>query len=212
MEKYSICRPGGFKITDRAISFCKFSEESKIADIGCGYGSTVYHILENYGLNIYGVDKDEHSLNYARSFGKSNLFYLSDASNLPFENGSLDGLLFECSFSKMDNPHLILNECSRVLKTNGLLVISDFYARGKTAQLKGLMGRVDKKENILNQIEQHKFKIELFEDYSEYLFDLWGQMIFDQGLDSIYENIGADTKALKEIKSGYFLSISQKEN
>ncbi len=207
-----MCRPGGFKITDRAIIFCKFSKESKIADIGCGCGSTVHYIIENYGLDIYGVDKDEHSLNQAGTFGKSNLFYLSDAENLPFETSSLDGLLFECSFSKMDNPNLILNECRRVLKTNGLLVISDFYARGKTAQLKGLMGRVDKKENIFKLLEQNKFKIKLFEDYSDCVIELWGQMIFDQGIDSIFKNIGADEKTLKEIKSGYFLSISQKEN
>lgn len=212
MDKYSMCRPGGFKITERAIKFCNLTEDSKIADIGCGTGATVYYISENYGCNICGLDKDEKSINKAKSFGESKLFHLCDAKNLPFESCSLDALLFECSFSKIDEPKRVLEECNRVLKNNGYLIMSDFYARGKAAKLNGLLGRLDKKEDILNQIEEHNFKIKLFEDYSDYMVSMWGQMIFEQGLDNICKNIGADTKKLKEIKSGYFLVIAKKES
>lgn len=210
MDKYSMCRPGGFNITERAIKFCNLKEDSKIVDIGCGTGATVYYISEKYGYNICGLDKDEKSINTAKSFGKSKLFHLGDAKNLPFETSSLDALLFECSFSKMDEPKLVLEEGKRVLKNNGYLIMSDFYARKKAAKLQGLLGRLDKKEDIINQIEEHNFTIKLFEDYSDYMVNMWGQMIFEQGLDKICKNIGADTEELKEIKSGYFLLIAQK--
>jgi hypothetical protein len=34
-------RPGGFIITDQAISFCSFQPGTKSLDLGCGSGATV---------------------------------------------------------------------------------------------------------------------------------------------------------------------------
>lgn len=208
-DRCNLCRPGGFVITDRAIRFCNFKKNSKLADIGCGLGATVRYVKENYKLDICGVDKDENSLCQAINYGKDDVFLLTDGSHLPFDDGIIDGLLFECSLSKMDNYDLILNECSRVLEADGYLVISDLYARGKPAQLSGLLGRVDTKETFLKILAQYNFKVKLFEDYSSSLLELWGQMIFEHGANELYDNIGTDIKSLKEIKCGYFLIVAQ---
>ena len=49
-------RPGGFTLTDRAISFCSFSPQDRILDVGCGTGATVEHLINNYKLKATGVD------------------------------------------------------------------------------------------------------------------------------------------------------------
>ena len=53
-----LIRPGGFAITDRAISFCSFQRGAKILDIGCGSGATVNHLIQNQDFDAFGVDKD----------------------------------------------------------------------------------------------------------------------------------------------------------
>jgi len=202
----AICRPGGYKITERALEFCGFSKDAKLADIGCGLGATVRHIRRNYDYDICGIEKDKDAVKLA----VTQFVYAGDSTELPFDSEELDGLLFECSFSKMDNPELVLTECQRVLKPGGYLIISDMYARGSSAALSGLLGRIEAKEEILDKLIMSGFDIKLFEDYSDELHRMWGQLIFEHGAKALCENLGTDSGKLKEIKCGYCLIIAQK--
>jgi arsenite methyltransferase len=230
-----LCRPGGFIITDRALSFCNFDMKSKLVDVGCGLGATVQHAWKHYGLHICGIDKSREVLAQA----KLNRSYIpksdnkelyepceskysntkvsqpyklmeGDAEKLPFSFKEVDGLLFECSFSKMKNQDIILLEAARVLKKDGYLIISDFYARGIPARISGLLGRVDTKEMIFEQLEKNRFTIELFEDYTEFMKTFWGQMIFEYGSDVLFADLNVGKKELETIKCGYYLIIAKK--
>jgi len=53
-----INRPGGFEITEKAINFCKFPNNAKILDIGCGLGTTVDYLVQNHLFDAYGIDKN----------------------------------------------------------------------------------------------------------------------------------------------------------
>ncbi|HWQ30409.1 MAG TPA: methyltransferase domain-containing protein [Negativicutes bacterium] len=201
-----ICRPGGYKITERALEFCDFPKDAKLADIGCGLGATVRHIRQNHGYDICGLEKDRNAVKLAGT----QFVNVGDATELPFDSGELDGLLFECSLSKMDNPELVLIQCQRVLKPGGYLIISDIYARGLSATLSGLLGRVETKEELMNKLKANGFVIELFEDYSKDLQAMWGQLIFEYGAKALCENLEADREDLKKIKCGYCLIIAKK--
>jgi ubiquinone/menaquinone biosynthesis C-methylase UbiE len=48
---------------------------------------------------------------------------------LPFADASLDGILAECSLSVAADIDRVLRECFRVLKSEGLLLIQDVFAR-----------------------------------------------------------------------------------
>lgn len=203
-----MCRPGGFEITDRAMSYCPFPRKAKLADIGSGPGATVGYIRKNYGFEIWGVEKDAETVKRAGS----EFIIHGDGHKMPFGIEELDGLLFECSLSKMDDPKTVLIEARRVLKPGGYLIISDMYAKGERAELTGLLGRVETKETLFGQLSDSGFSLKLFEDYSPALKRMWGQLIFQYGLDMICENFGTDWDHLKRIKSGYCLIIGQKED
>jgi arsenite methyltransferase len=204
-----LCRPGGFIATDMALKFCDFKKGAKLADIGCGYGATVRYIKSHYGFDICGIDKDPSICDEINSQEK--LVITADAENLPFADKQMDGLLFECSLSKMKEPDNVLTECYRVLKDNGYLIISDLYARGKEANLSGILGRIDAKKTITDRLQRHHFSPRFIEDFTESMRKIWGQMLFDYGPDELYSNIRADGKILNEIKCGYCLIVAQKE-
>ena len=198
-------RPGGFIITDRALSFCVFPANTKILDIGCGSGATVNYIIKNYGFEAFGIDKTIISLI------NSTILTNANAEHLPYSTSSMDGIIMECSFSVVDNQETVLNECHRVLKDDGHLIISDMYARGESAYLQGCLGRVETKENVINFIENNGFTTTLFEDYSKSLQEMWGQMIFDKGAKAFYCELGVSPEEMKSIKCGYFLIVAVKK-
>lgn len=200
----NIKRPGGFKITDRAISFCEFRKGAKILDIGCGEGATVDYLI-NKGFEALGVDK-----NPTNAASQQNLT-IGTAETLPFPNSSMDGIMMECSFNLMDNQQEVLKRCFEVLKPTGKLIISVMYARGKTKLENGCcIGRIVPKDEIIQKLETHGFFVKLFEDYSDELKTMWGQMIFDKGAKAFYCGLGVTPEKFKEMKCGYCLIVAQK--
>ena len=199
----NIRRPGGFEITNRAISFCSFSKGAKILDLGCGQGATVDH-LTNQGYEAFGIDS-----NPANISPQSNLITAS-AETIPFPDSSMDGIMMECSFNLMDDQQSVLKRCFEVLKPEGRLIISVMYARGKTELINGSIGRIETKEDLLHKLEANNFCPELFEDYSKELRTMWGQMIFDKGAKAFYCELGASPEKLKTAKCGYCLIVAKK--
>ena len=197
-------RPGDFIITDRAIDLCSFQSGARLLDIGCGSGATVNFLREKYKFEAFGIDIDLQNQ-------QSNLIRAS-AEQIPFVTSSMDGVLMECSLSIMKDQVIVLNECSRVLKDNGKLIISDMYARGEPAHLNGCLGRVDLKENIIRIIESNGFIVELFEDYTHYLQTMWGQIIMDKGAQEFYCSLGVSPEVMKRIKCGYCLIVATKSS
>jgi arsenite methyltransferase len=205
MVSYKPNRPGGFVITDRALMLCSFRSGAKILDLGCGSGATVVYLTEKYGFEVIGLDKNPELKNPTCTLVRA------AAEDIPVHATTMDGALLECSFSVMDDQEKVLKECYRILKPNGRLIISDMYARGEPAQLSACLGRIDLKEEILSRIENHGFRVEFFEDFSQQLNTMWGQMIFDQGSEAFHSSLGVTPDTLKRIKCGYCLIIATKK-
>ena len=199
----NIKRPGGFEITNRAISFCAFRKGARLLDLGCGQGATVDHLTEQ-GFEAFGIDSNPSNI-----CSQNNLI-IASASTIPFSDSSINGIMMECSFNLMKDQKVALQECLRVLKPDGKLIISILYARGKTELTHGSLGLIETKENIMRKLEASGFCPELFEDYSDHLRTMWGQMIFDKGRDAFYCDLGISTEKLKEVKCGYCLIVAKK--
>jgi len=200
----AVKRPGGFEITERALSFCNFKQGAKVLDIGCGSGATVDYLINNYALNASGIDKD---LKQACA----DKFYQASAEDLPFDENSMDGIFMECSFSLVKNQERALAECCRMLRQQGYIIITDMYSRGEPAQLDGCLGNIDSKENIITLLEDNAFIVDVFEDFSHQLQGMWGQMIFDKGAKAFYCNLGVSHEKMKRIKCGYYLIVARKK-
>ncbi len=189
----SVCRPGGLALTRQGLATSQFPPAARLLDIGCGTGATVA-LLTDLGYQAIGVD-----LLPAAGVMQA------DAAALPFAQSSFDGLLFECSFSKITAPELALSEAHRVLKADGKLLISDFYARGQPADFSGVLGRMESHSTLLQRFQAAGFRLLSWQDHSAELPQFWGQWILERGSQQIYTEL--DRTALHQAKCGYFLAI-----
>lgn len=206
-EYGEICRPGGFFLTSHALSLCSFKKGARLIDVGCGSGGTVRFLKAN-GFSAAGIEVNPEKFNKARLTCDS--IFCGDAADLPFLTNEADGVLFECSFSKMKEPERVLKEAFRVLKIGGSLIITDFYARGEAFEFSGLLGRVEPLLNLGEMLSGAGLKETYFEDYSDLLPQMWGQLVMDYGLSALSEELGAPIATLGKAKCGYGLVIAKK--
>lgn len=197
-QNLTCLRHGGLELTLKAVELAAFTKQDSLADIGCGSGLSV-NFLQSLGYQIKGVDKE----------AKEPLIK-GDAESLPFENSKLDGLLYECSFSKMKNPKKVLWEAARVLKDKGILIVSDFYARGESAYFQSMLGRVETEKQIQDLFQSNGFILIKWQDVSDGLAQTFGQLIFEHG--SAEKIVGSDREKLKKTRCGYFLSLWRKND
>ncbi|MBM41056.1 MAG: hypothetical protein CL483_03915 [Acidobacteria bacterium] len=97
---------------------------SMILEVGCGIGElTVY--LEKHFESVCGVDSSHKSLVVAqRGLKKApGCLYVSEGERLPFADARFDGIVLRGVIHHLPYPDQVLNECMRVLKPGGKLVI-----------------------------------------------------------------------------------------
>lgn len=204
-----VTRPGGFQITDEAVKLCRFTAGARLGDIGCGYGDTAKYLSVRYGFDVTGIDADEDVISRCAD-GVGYRFVRADARRLPFADCSLDGLLYECSFSKMDEPDKALAEAFRTLKSGGRIALSDFYAAGAETNCRGLLGRIESAEHIGARLAAAGFERESFTDFSGAMRELFGQLIFDYGRDELCAMLGGPQNDIGAAKPAYGLFIAVK--
>lgn len=99
----------------------------KILDVGCGYGRTTKPLYD-MGFDVTGVDIVPRMIDEAKKNNPQVKYELMSATSLNFNDQSFDGVLF--SFNGLDfifpteRRMLALSEISRVLKKDGILILS----------------------------------------------------------------------------------------
>ncbi|WP_281633881.1 class I SAM-dependent methyltransferase [Flavobacterium luteolum] len=103
----------------------EFVTNKVVLDIasGEGYGS---HILSKKALEVFGVDIDVESVNEAsKKYRKNNLkFIVGSADKIPIESNSIDVVVSFETIEHHDKHHEMLQEIKRVLKKDGILLMS----------------------------------------------------------------------------------------
>jgi 2-polyprenyl-3-methyl-5-hydroxy-6-metoxy-1,4-benzoquinol methylase len=126
-------------------------DPKKVLDNGCGkFGSWDYE--KTPGISIE----------------KTDIIYGQDSENLPFKDKTFDCVVFAGVVQYLNNPIRALNECRRVLRENGTLIIATINANSLFNSLFGF-----KAENITFTLNGMKHIIENFgfEIISERLID-----------------------------------------
>ncbi len=218
-------RPGGLKLTERALSFCRFSPGAAILDIGCGCGATVNHLNSVHGFRVIGVDSSAVQLREARRKTPSISVIRASATDLPFAGKRFDGAVLECVLSLTENHRAVLDECNRVLKPGGRIILSDLCA-GNTqcisrlrdlpvnCCLRGAMGLDDLAAIVVSA----GFQIETMEDHSDYLKEFAVRMIWKFGsMAGFWSLAGGQSvdheeicRSISESRPGYCLIIGRK--
>ncbi len=113
-------------------------------DVGCGTGEFTFAlewVLQNLNCHITGIDISPHMISLARKKLKDRKesnhyknvvsFRQLDATKMPFQDDSTDLIIASLSFHEFSPTllHDVLNECHRILKPEGRLLIFDYGDR-----------------------------------------------------------------------------------
>jgi len=102
--------------------------QDTILDLGCGSGVHL-KLFVLQCKKIVGVDVSKVMLSLAeqelKSLSKKNWqLKLADAQKLPFKDKSFDGIISMGLLDYVPSPEKVLQECHRVLKPSGWLIVS----------------------------------------------------------------------------------------
>jgi SAM-dependent methyltransferase len=100
--------------------------KGKVLDVGCGIGD----FLAFRKVNTVGIDINPLNVNYCKS-NKQEAFVI-EGSTYPFEKQSFDSVILDNVLEHLVQPEITINEISRVLKSNGVLVIGVPGKKGYT--------------------------------------------------------------------------------
>lgn len=104
----------------------KIDSHIKLLDLGCGIGQMENYIYSVFpGIEIYGIDTSEKSINTARERNKGISFSVYNGKKIPFEDNFFDAVLLSCVLHHIlpSDRGQILKEVQRVLKKSGYLFI-----------------------------------------------------------------------------------------
>ncbi len=94
----------------------------KILDIGCGNG-VVSELIVKMGNEVWGIDENEEALKEAEKRGVK-IFEGDLEKSLPFKDVSFDAVWCLRTLEHIFHTEHFLEECRRVLKPKGVLVIT----------------------------------------------------------------------------------------
>ncbi|MGB4664939.1 MAG: class I SAM-dependent methyltransferase [Bacteroidales bacterium] len=109
----------------RYLFAANFVKDKTVLDAACGtgYGS---NYLSNYANLVYGIDINQDVIeNNKEIYKKENLFFINTSIyQLPFDDNMFDVIVSFETIEHVDNGELVLSEFNRVLKKDGILIIS----------------------------------------------------------------------------------------
>ncbi len=225
----AVIRPGGLDLTDRAMEHCAFPKGARVLDIGCGTGATTEHLIQRYQLEAVGVDPSALLLSCGLQRNPSLPLLEGTGQNLPFADGEAEGILAECALSVMGDVRQVLTEFHRVLKPDGILILTDVYARNPAGA--GALRRLPfsscltgafSQPELMRLLFESGFAVSLWEDHSAVLKELTAKLVLAHGsMDGFWQQTTGGTaagpmdllqirEAVREARPGYFLLVARK--
>ena len=132
-----------------------------ILDIGFGYGYIEYLIEKlNLNLSVYGIDISNYAINFAQKFYKGD-FKKASIFKIPYKNNFFNcvlaiDILEHIPKNKID---ISLLQIKKVLKNNGLLIVSVPLNESKKDKLLNGHLRIYNHNIIKNELKKSSFEI-----------------------------------------------------
>ena len=97
----------------------------KVLDVACGGGGVSLKIAKR-GAQIHGMDRSVDSIKRANLLGQKQgcSFLVADAEQLPYDDNYFDKVVCSSSLEHFSNDAKALKEMNRVLKANGIIVLT----------------------------------------------------------------------------------------
>jgi SAM-dependent methyltransferase len=101
----------------------RFVNGRQVLDVACGEGYGTAALAKAGAAKVVGVDISPETCSYAaKKYGIETR--VGNGENLPVESSSVDVVVSFETIEHVPNPKAFLDECQRILRPNGLLVIS----------------------------------------------------------------------------------------
>lgn len=154
--------------------------DKEVVDIACGEGYGSF-LMSKYAKNVTGIDIDEDTIINANSkYKNNNLSYLQgDVSEIPLQSSTIDAVISFETIEHTTKHDEIMQEIKRVLKPDGLLIMSS-PDKSNYSEKRGFINKYHVKELYS---EEFKNLIKKYFKYDKMLFQRYfhGSMIFSEG-------------------------------
>ena len=111
----------------RVIGFLNIKKKDKILDVGTGTGVLIPYILEyEKDVEIFAIDIAEKMIEKLKrkNFSKNVKVFVMDICKTSFKKDFFDKVIANACFPHFDNKEMALKEIYRILKRDGIFVIS----------------------------------------------------------------------------------------
>lgn len=104
----------------------KFVHSKVVADIACGVGYGCLELINLRAATVIGIDKSKEAINYANQHyqHKDVTYVLADATKTNLKENSVDIVTSFETLEHLPKPKLFLTEVKRILRPNGLFIVS----------------------------------------------------------------------------------------
>ena len=131
-----VLHPGGLALTRRLGEAIGLGPGDRVLDVACGRGASAVHLAEHFGCHVTGLDYGLENIAAAeahaadRGVGHLTTFRQGDAERLPFQDGTFDAVISECSFCTFPDKATAAAEMARVLHPDDRLGLTDMTVSG----------------------------------------------------------------------------------
>lgn len=169
--------PGGKSIIADAFKKANLINGCDVLDIGCGDGSTLACLKDEYEINAVGIDKSSALIKQGQEKYKNIDLQEGEADFLDFPSLSFDAVVMECILSVIEMKVEALHEAYCLLRNGGKLIVTDLFGDDE-----GMLN----KETIIKECEEMGFTTLEIEDKKEELATFTAEKIMEYGSISAY--------------------------
>lgn len=122
-------------LIDELAALGNLGPETKILDAGCGIGSPAIYLCDKFSSDITGISTSKEGINIANSRIQGNKyqgkirFMVEDMVTTGFHERSFDVIWLMESSHLIKNKKVLFDECYRLLKPGGNILLSDIILR-----------------------------------------------------------------------------------
>lgn len=131
-----VFHPGGLALTHHLGDVIGLGPGDRVLDVACGRGASAVHLAQGFGCHVTGLDYGPENVAAAqahavdRGVAHRTAFRQGDAEGLPFDDGTFDAVISECSFCTFPDKVAAAAEMARVLRPGGRLGLTDMTVNG----------------------------------------------------------------------------------
>ncbi|MGB2926408.1 MAG: methyltransferase domain-containing protein [Limnothrix sp.] len=128
-------RQAQIELIEEFLAWGKVTQVENFVDVGCGIGGSTLYLADKFGAKGVGITLSPVQANRAterateQDLSTQAEFKVADALNMPFNDGEFDLVWTLESGEHMPNKRQFLQECTRVLKPGGKLLMATWCHR-----------------------------------------------------------------------------------